>query len=376
MASSMRSTQPSPLSLGVLPLPLLRGRIPPHAGNHHGGKAYTSRMASHTESRLFPLLTLFGVGACFAPQGMVLRRSNQQHKASIACSRRSRRGRAQVWQAVAIDEPEPLEFEVTPWAGLVEPRPIYAVSDSTGGLAKRLVEAAWCQFGFAEEAQLTICPDVRTASEVDVVVKEVNAACGDSGAFIIFSMASSELCAHMTAACAEHNISCIDALQPLLITMEEALGQSRLGSKADATTTVAGAEALAQPPLFVYAVSDSTGSCALESARRGVSTFPTAGIKEVMVCPEVRSVEEIRLIAKAARKEDGLVIFTFASTGMSRFMRQQCEMEGARYVDLYQPILLALELYLDYPSIGVPGGYVGSDAITAMQQKWSRKPVT
>jgi len=358
----------------MLPLTLLRQRIPPlHAGNHHEGKAYTSRMASHTESRLFPLLTLFGVGACFAPQGMVLRRSNQQHKASIACSRRSRRGRAQVWQAVAIDEPEPLEFEVTPWAGLAEPRPIYAVSDSTGGLAKHLIEASWCQFGFAEEAKLTICPDVRTASEVDVVVKEVPA-----GAFIIFSLASSELCSQMTEASAKQNISCIDALQPLLITMEEALGQSRLGSEsvaADATTAVAGAETPARPPLSIYAVSDSTGSCAFETARRGASHFPTAGIKEVTLCPEVRSVEEIRLIAQAAGKEDGVVVFTFASTGMSRFMRQKCEEEGARYVDLYQPILLALELYLDYPSIGVPGGYVGSDAITAMQAKWSRKPL-
>lgn len=361
----------------MLPLPLLhRGVSLIHAGNHHGGKAYTSRVAARTEDRLFPLWTLLGVTASLAPAGIMLRRSNQRRKTSAVCKRRTNHG---VTRAVAVDEPGELEFDVTPWAGLAKPRPIYAVSDNTGGLAKLLVKAAWCQFGFVEEAQLEICPDVRAASDVDAVVKEVKAACGDSGAFIIFSLASSELCSRMTAACAKENISYIDALQPLLVTMEETLGRSRLGSEsvaADSTPAAANLVEPAQPPVSVYAVSDSTGSCALEIARRGVSQFPGAGIKEVILCPEVRSVEEIRLIAQAAGKENGLIVFTFASTGMSRFMRQRCEMEGVPYADLYQPILLALELYLDYPSIGVPGGYDGSDAIAAMQQKWIRKPVT
>jgi len=350
----------------VLPIPSLLWRIlPPHAGNQ----------VAHTENRLSPSLILLGVGICFAP---MLRRSNQRQTASTICSRRPSGGRAQVLQAVAVDEPEPLEFEVTPWAGLVEPRPMYAVSDNTGGVAQHLVEAAWCQFGFAEEAQLTVCPSVRTAAEVDAVVKKISDECGDSGAFIIFSLASSELGLRMQEACAKQSVSCIDALQPLLVTMEESLGQSRLGSEpiaADATKAATTTDAPAQPPLSIYAVSDSTGSCVMEILGRGVSSFPSSGIEEVTLCPEVRSVEEIRLIAQAAGEENGLVAFTFASTGMSRFMRQRCEMEGACYVDLYQPILLALEIYLDYPSIGVPGGYVGSDAIAAMKQRWARKPV-
>lgn len=329
-----------------------------------------SQVAAHIENSFFPRSAAFGVSACFASIGMVLHRSARNTRVSDR--------KSQARRVAAVDEPEPLEFEVTPWAG-IEPRPIYAVSGSTGGLARHLVEAAWCQFGFAEEAQLTVCPGVLTAAEVDAVVEEVSAACEDTGAFIIFSLASPELCSRMTEACAaKRNISCIDALGPLLITLEETLKQSRLERASDEDAAAAGARADSPPqsPLSVYAVSDSTGSVALESVRRGISHFATSGIKEVTLCPEVRSVEEIRLIAEAAGQENGLVVFTFASSGMSRFMRQRCEMEGARFLDLYQPIILALEIYLDYPSIGVPGGYVGSDGIAAMKQKWSRKQVT
>jgi len=91
------------------------------------------------------------------------------------------------------------------------------------------------------------------------------------------------------------------------------------------------------------------------------------------VCNEVRSLEEINCIVEEAKTTRSVIIFTFASPGMSRFMRQQCERAKVPYADAFQPVLVAFEKYLDYPPVGVPGGHDLQSATYA--RTWDRRPV-
>mmetsp|Transcript_5650 Transcript_5650/g.17810 ORF Transcript_5650/g.17810 Transcript_5650/m.17810 type:complete len:397 (+) Transcript_5650:47-1237(+) len=274
-----------------------------------------------------------------------------------------------------------VDFEVTPWGGSVEPRQVFAVSDSTGAGARRLAENAWAQFGSPQAARLTLLPEVCSVADVKRAVEDARSAEGGSGALIIFTLASSDLCTQLVAECAREAVPCIDALQPLLTLLEEALGQPRLGSgpgpaAGGAPAAAPAAPAAASPPPAagpIFSVSDSSGTSAYELVRAALRQFPGAGVEGVTVCPRVRSLEEARFIAEEAGRVGGLVAFTFASTGMSRYMRQQCELAGVRYVDLYQPVLLAMEIYLDYPAIGVAGGY--GEGLATSRKSWEEKPV-
>lgn len=327
--------------------------------------------ANISRSTAFPLLAILGTGRCFS-MSKRRRRGVLGRCTSMTChvwqTRRAAQNRLE-------SEKDSLDFEVAPWVAGVESRPIFAVSDSTGIDAKRLATCAWAQFGFAETAQLTVRSEVRSDAEVKRVVEEAKAAGGASGAMIIYTLASPGLCTTMASECREQDVACIDVLQPLLAKMEEQFKQPRLGSDTQASSSGAVVAATSKSPLAIYAVSDSTGKSVSGMTRAALRQFPTVCIEEITVCPEVRSLEEIRLVAKTAGKEQGLVAFSFASTGMSRFMRQQCEMAGAHYVDLYQPLLLAMEVFLDYPAIGVTGGYLDSDALTASEKKWKRQVV-
>eukprot|EP00969_Alexandrium_andersonii_P123250 5447095-Alexandrium_andersonii.AAC.1 len=57
---------------------------------------------------------------------------------------------------------------------------------------------------------------------------------------------------------------------------------------------------------------------------------------------------------------------------MSRFMRQQCERSRVHYADVFQPVMLAFEKYLDYPPVGVPGGH---DLSRGYSDNWDTLPV-
>jgi len=308
------------------------------------------------------------------------RRHGQQRDLG-SCKIAACRAAAAVATRCSPDGQNSIDFEVTPWAGDVQPRPIFAVSDSTGSGARRLAECAWAQFGSCEAAKLTVHPEVRSCADVRSVVE---AACavgssanstGGAGTLVIFTLASPALCTQMVRECGERNVPCIDALQPLLAALEAALGQPRLGSGAGSAAASDRSQRATQlsPPPRIFAVSDSSGTSTFELVRSALRQFPGCGVEEVTICPRVRSLEEIRLVAQEAGRADAVVAFTFASTGMSRFMRQRCEAVGALSADLYQPVLLAMEIYLEYPAIGVPGGY--SEAPAATQQKWEQRTV-
>merc|ERR1719461_891136 len=112
----------------------------------------------------------------------------------------------------------------------------------------------------------------------------------------------------------------------------------------------------------LFAVSDSSGESTTNLVMAALRQFPGAGVDMINACPGVRSLEEVNCIVQEASDTESLVIFSFASPGMSRFMQQQCERAKVMYTDIYQPVLIALEKYLDYPPVGVPGGHdLGGD---------------
>jgi len=278
-------------------------------------------------------------------------------------------------QASAIQETEEdVEFEVTPWGGGVEVRPLLVVSDCTGMGATRLAHCAWAQFGSPEDASVTVIPEVRGEADVRQAVEQAVSKGADAslpegcgGALVLHTVASLELAAVIGAECQSRRVPCIDLLQPLLMMLETKLGQR--GSKPASETTKSGNG----PPIF--AVSDSTGTTVCDLVRSALQQFPGRGIEEITVCPEVRSLEEITIVAQSAAQEGGVVAFSFASTGMSRYMRQQCENLDVAFTDIYQPMLLAMEIYLEYPSIGVPGGFLDLKDLSSAKKKWQQKKV-
>jgi len=324
--------------------------------------------AKATRNPAFSVLASFGSGYCLARAA----RHRRLRRAVRRC-----RGAALRWAArrAQPDGKDGIDFEVTPWTEEVEPRPILAVSDSTGSGARRFAECAWAQFGSTEAARLAVHPEVCSAEHVRTVVEEA----ARDGALVIYTLASSELCLQLASECSQQNIPCIDLLQPLLTTLEEITGRQRLGSTAVAAPPENESEPVeseeVESPLEIYVASDSSGSSTYQLVRAALRQFPGSRVRDLTVCPEVCTLEEIRLVARTAGESQGLVAFTFASTGMSRFMRQQCEAYGARFVDVYQPLLLAMEIYLQYPAIGVPGGFLDREALSSTRQKWSRRRI-
>mmetsp|Transcript_30589 Transcript_30589/g.101779 ORF Transcript_30589/g.101779 Transcript_30589/m.101779 type:complete len:168 (-) Transcript_30589:46-549(-) len=118
-----------------------------------------------------------------------------------------------------------------------------------------------------------------------------------------------------------------------------------------------------------------SGNCTFQLVKEALGQFPECGVQDVIVCPKVRSLEEIKLIVEKAESARGMVAFTFASPGMSRFMRQQCELAGIRYADLFQPVLVAMELYLNHPFFGVPGG-LDLKALAEAELRWECRRVS
>merc|ERR1711907_768632 len=70
----------------------------------------------------------------------------------------------------------------------------------------------------------------------------------------------------------------------------------------------------------VFAVSDSTGSSSHLLVSSALKQFPKSQLQTVTVCNQVRSLEEINHIVEEALEEDSMIVFTFASPGMSRYI--------------------------------------------------------
>lgn len=270
-------------------------------------------------------------------------------------------------------------FAVAPWSEDVEPKPIFAVSDNTGQVAKRLAEAAFMQFGCSYKANIKVVADVRTEHDVHEVVAEAASmappgalAIEKSGALIVYTLACPELSAFLRNECDKRGVQCIDALEPLLKAMQKKFGIPRSIYSVDEDQQLRGFES---EGLTIFTVSDSTGSSARQMVFAALRQFPGHGVETITLCPDVRSLEEINCVVQEAAVMESLVVFSFASPGMSRFMRQQCERSKVKYVDVYQPVLIAFEKYLDYPPVGVAGGHdLQSDASSFMKWQTLRAP--
>lgn len=282
------------------------------------------------------------------------------------------------------DMEEGIGFSLAPWAEGVRARPIFVVSDCTGEGAQMMVASAWAQFGSPDAADMTVRPGVRSAIAVDMAVAEA-ASCrlewDDEGrvsrALVVYMLASRELGAHLARECAKEHVACINALEPLLTAMEASFGQERRGSRgpevrSEESVARSGLERSLSPAVF--AVSCGSGNCTFHMVCAALRQFPQSGISEITVCPEMRSLEEVKLIVQKAAKIGALVAFTFASPGMSRFMRQQCELAGVRYCDLFQPVLVTMEIYLNHPFFGVPGG-LDLKALAESELRWYPRKV-
>jgi len=252
-------------------------------------------------------------------------------------------------------------FAVAPWSEDVKPKPILAASDNTGGVAKRLADTAFLQFGCSEKANIEVVSDVCTEEDVcEVVAKAVSKANADalviekSGAMIIYTVADSELGTFFEEECNRRGVQSLNALEPVLAVMERHFGLRRSLYSVDDEQALLGFELEGRT---LFAVSDSSGESTRNLVMAALRQFPGAGVDVINVCSGVRSLEEVNCIVQEASDTESLVIFSFASPGMSRFMRQQCERAKVLYVDIYQPVLTALEKYLDYPPVGVPGGH-------------------
>ncbi|CAK0836897.1 unnamed protein product, partial [Prorocentrum cordatum] len=255
---------------------------------------------------------------------------------------------------------------------------IFAVSDGTGGVARALAVAGFAQFGSSEEADVQVCPGIRSEDDVrSVVLRAASAAPQDSlrieqaGAMLIYTLASPDLGDLLRREAGKRGVPCIDVLEPVLVAMERCFGLKRSLLFSEGDQLLDGLEA---DDRTVFAVSDSSGDSTFAMVCAALQQFPDSGVRDVTVCAEVLSLEEINHIVDEADAVDSLIIFSFASSGMSRFMRQQCSRAGVPFADVYQPVLVALEKYLDYPPVGVPGGHdlnSGQD----WHERWSKLPV-
>jgi len=260
-------------------------------------------------------------------------------------------------------------FAVAPWSEDVEAKPILAVSDNSGNTAKLLAKAGFLQFGCSERANVSIVPQVRTEEAIREVVREAASlappgalAIEKSGAIIVYTLASQELGSVLERESNTQGVQCINVLEPVLAAMEAHFGLQRSLYAGDEEQQLRGFEA---EGMTVFAASDSSGGSTHGLVCAALQQFPGSGVETITLCPETRSLEEINCIVQQVQLMDSIVVFSFASPGMSRFMRQQCERAGVLYADVYQPVLIAFEKYLDYPPVGVPGGHdlpPGSDA--------------
>jgi len=249
---------------------------------------------------------------------------------------------------------------VAPWSQDVKAKPIFAVSDNTGKVAAQLSEAAFMQFGSPEKVNIQVFAKIRTEEQVhEVVAQAASMAPSDalaiemSGAIIVFTLADAGLSDLLIQEAQKKGVPCINVLEGVLSAMEKRFHMPRSVYSEEGALL----DAFEEEGLTVFAVSDSSANSTYDIVSAALQQFPGCGVDHITICAQVRSLEEINHIVEEALALDSLIIFTFASPGMSRFIRQQCERAKVPYTDAYQPVLIAFEKYLDYPPVGVPGGH-------------------
>ncbi|CAE7301405.1 PDRP1 [Symbiodinium natans] len=263
---------------------------------------------------------------------------------------------------------------VAPWSEDVTPKPIFAVSDNTGQVAKMIAEMGFRQFGDVQNAMVDVIPAVQTEEDVKRAVEqaanyapEESLAIEQAGAMIIFSL-STQLGNFLVSECGRQGVPCINAMGSVVQGIEACLKVER-GST----------EPPAKPRKTFYAVSDASAEVVYLMLCKALDQFPESCVGSITVCSDVRMLQEVDHIVDAAAQDGSLVVYALASPGMSRFLRQQCERAKIPYADVFQPVVIALERYFDYPPVGVPGGhYSKTDVLSAksLETGWQQKPVT
>lgn len=253
-------------------------------------------------------------------------------------------------------------FAIAPWHADVTPKPIFAVSDSTGAIAERLSRLAFLQFGPSEKAEVKVLPGVQDQEAVkEVVAQAAKAAPGKAlasqgkGAILVYTLASKKLGAFLEEESRKQGVPCMNLMESVLQAMEKHF-------KTDRSVTIQDGDrldAFESEGMTVYAVSDSEGQTAQAVAEAALRQFPGIGVDSITVCGDVKSLKDIDDIVQEALAVEAAIVFSFGSPGMSRFMRQQCERAKVKYADAFQPLLVALERYLNYPPAGVAGGFDG-----------------
>lgn len=307
--------------------------------------------------------------------------------------RRAGEGEEETGQEGQEDE-EGLGFSPAPWAEGCPVKPIFVVSDCTGEGAVEMVQSGWTQFGSTDAADIVLRPGVRSTLAVDMVVEEAsmcdihwpNAGSPDQGTpcgLVVYTFASRVLSAHLVNACKQRGIMCVSAVAPLHSALEEHFGHLRpgrreseaAGARAPGDDFQAGGNVQLGAPR-VFAASCGQGNCTFNMVRAALRHYPWCGdVSHVTICPRVNSVEEVKLIVHRAATHRALVAFTFASPGLSRLVRTQCELAEVHYADLFQPVLIAMELYLDHPFFGVPGG-LDLQQLAEAELRWERRAVS
>jgi len=262
---------------------------------------------------------------------------------------------------------------VAPWSEDVTPKPIFAVSDGPGLVADLVAKMGFRQFGDVSKSIVEVVSGVETEEDVKAAIDkaatlapEESLAIEQAGAMVIFSMGNKDLAKFLVAECGQQGVPCINFMESVMLAIETRLQLPRGSTEAPKT-----------PCATIFAVSDTSAEASYRIACKALKQFPKT-VENITCCPGVKSLQEIDHIVGEALSKTSLIIYTLASPGMSRFMRQQCERAKVPYADVFQPVVIALERYLDYPPVGVPGGhYSKEDQLSAksLELPWEEKPV-
>eukprot|EP00931_Biecheleriopsis_adriatica_P115830 TRINITY_DN91583_c0_g1_i1.p1 TRINITY_DN91583_c0_g1~~TRINITY_DN91583_c0_g1_i1.p1 ORF type:complete len:381 (+),score=76.40 TRINITY_DN91583_c0_g1_i1:86-1228(+) len=271
-------------------------------------------------------------------------------------------------------------FAVAPWDSDVPRRPIFVISDtSRGGLpaAERLARRAFLQFGKTSLMDVRPALLAKTKEAITAFIdKEVVQAGSDKrgyAAFFVSAFLSCELSDFFLQQCQSRSIPCFDALETAVSTLERKFGKRSQAAKKndDLDDDLLFSE---ESDLTVYAAADGSCELAISLARAALERVQGHKVKTIRACPNVHTLEEVDVIAHEAFRCNSVVLFSFASPGMSRFMRQQCERLKVVYADIFLPLVMEMEKYFDYPPVGMPGG-LDLKEIDVSQVKMEEHPV-
>mmetsp|Transcript_36167 Transcript_36167/g.91017 ORF Transcript_36167/g.91017 Transcript_36167/m.91017 type:complete len:416 (+) Transcript_36167:59-1306(+) len=251
---------------------------------------------------------------------------------------------------------ESRKFVVAPWNKDVQTRPIIALADDCGTVAKNIVKAGFTQFGKLQKLRMSVRSQVLTQKEVDEILQTAVGLKGGP-ALVVYTLDDEELDEYLRAEASRLEVPHVNAMEGPLGALRRRFGAPAGAGRQDEGERWMDAVLDEDPTVFV--VSDTTGDLAGLATRAALERLsaPSSALVDTMtVCPEVTSLEEVTLIAQRAFATGSVVIFSFASPGLSRYMRMQCERLKVVYADLLQPVLVSMEQYLEYPFVGVPGG--------------------